>query len=563
MKMKNYLLFIGILALSILALSIVADESEARTCVWDGEGADALASNALNWDTDTAPIGGDDILFDGLNVSGDDPCTWDLDTDSFGMFTISAGYSGTITQSSDMYISGYSQAGGTFTGATTKWVYCSGDFIQDAGTITFDKLSINLTGADNALKLSNQRHYRLVMSGNYQIYGLGYFANVDLSGNIIINHGARIGIATYLSGSGYSITGSLTSVGAGHFMFLTSSGGYTLGPFNQPYCKIFFNVNGPHSPTFTLSEDIIIDSLYNFVGYGTSNMMTLNLNGHNLTATSITVGTRGILQCGEGTITTSALTSTAGTITEETATWVFTDGAIVTCTEGQKLYDVYMRGECDFVNSVNVTNNLSWIDVPSAYGNLKVYKDGVYSGILEQPYSFGPINTEGKSYTYLPLIIIKISPWYEDLDYSRYAYISSNLPVVYNITGSAAAWLSYHDGRITGLPPSTGNYTYTITGTHSSGSVSIIHGYLQIGSITEAEYSFSLIWGLLLWGIITFFMIFGYLKDIPLVMIITWVVLFGNIIVSLRIPEFEPFIVLFALCNSIIFFVGMVRWRKG
>ncbi len=77
-RFRNYLFFLGIVALAVLAFSISADESEARTCVWDGEAADALASSATNWDTDTAPIAGDDILFDGLNASADDDCTWDI-----------------------------------------------------------------------------------------------------------------------------------------------------------------------------------------------------------------------------------------------------------------------------------------------------------------------------------------------------------------------------------------------------------------------------------------------------------------------------------------------------
>ena len=86
-KVRNYLLFLGIVALAVLAFTISSEDSEARLCVWDGGDAGALASTAANWDTDTAPIAGDSILFDGnnaVNASADDVCQRDLATNSFG-----------------------------------------------------------------------------------------------------------------------------------------------------------------------------------------------------------------------------------------------------------------------------------------------------------------------------------------------------------------------------------------------------------------------------------------------------------------------------------------------
>jgi hypothetical protein len=75
------------------------------------------------------------------------------------------------------------------------------------------------------------------------------------------------------------------------------------------------------------------------------------------------------------------------------------------------------------------------------------------------------------------------------------------------------------------------------------------------------EYSFEIIWGLLLWVSITGFMLLGYFKDIPLIMIVAFITGLGNIVLCLGIENFAPFTMIFALGNSVLFFIGMVRWK--
>jgi len=311
-----------------------------------------------------------------------------------------------------------------------------------------------------------------------------------------------------------------------------------------------------------LSLDEQFNNVLSLISGHATYTCTLDLNGHNLTASSITVGTRGILQCGEGTITTSALTSTSGTITEETATWVFTN-ATVTATSGEKFYNVYMNGWCDFTNPVNVTNDLRFINVPTAYDDIDVYLDTVYSQTIPSPYSFGAEITAGAKYEYEPDVQITMSQFYEDIDFSIYAYISTNLPVTYNITGTASAWLSYHEGRIVGMPPDIGNYTYTITATHDSGSVDIVNGYILVGSLSTAEYSFDMIWELIIWIIITLFMLLGWYMEIPLIQLVAFAVGVGNIINTLRIDNFTALSLIFILGNSILFLMGMIKYSQG
>ena len=96
--------------------------------------------------------------------------------------------------------------------------------------------------------------------------------------------------------------------------------------------------------SWTITDDIAPISFKVEVLGSNGYTFTIDCNGHSLTASSITVGTRGILQCGEGTITTGALDSSAGTITEETATWIFERGSTIKVAAAQKLRNVIAKG---------------------------------------------------------------------------------------------------------------------------------------------------------------------------------------------------------------------------
>ncbi len=60
---------------------------------WTGGGVDALASTAENWSDNTAPVGGDNVVFDGTSSTD---CDWDLDI-SVVDWTQTADYGGTVT----------------------------------------------------------------------------------------------------------------------------------------------------------------------------------------------------------------------------------------------------------------------------------------------------------------------------------------------------------------------------------------------------------------------------------------------------------------------------------
>ena len=74
-----------------------------------------LASTDANWLDGTKPIAGDNIIFNATSTAS---CTWDLAL-ALGSFTMTADYSGVITQTASFSITGYSQAAGIFTGSTS------------------------------------------------------------------------------------------------------------------------------------------------------------------------------------------------------------------------------------------------------------------------------------------------------------------------------------------------------------------------------------------------------------------------------------------------------------
>lgn len=556
----HILILFGIVLVAGLAITLL-DSGEARTCVWDGgDGASALASDPDNWDTDTAPVAGDDILFDGLhlvNASADDACTWDLSTNSFGTFTIASAYSGTITQSSDMYIQGFSMSGGTFTGAISKWMYLSnGIFSQTAGTLTGDNLRLNLINSSLNAIVGVPQNLKLDGVCYINTTGEKFSRMFTNTGTLIILNQWDVGLNTppYTVSNTGTITGRLN-------IWLYSSD-VTINAGIGTDTRIYARSSASGNRVVTLSDDAV--GITNIQSSHATYTCTLDPNGHSLTASSITIGTRGILSNSAGTVsnvTCAAFTSTSGTFNHVNIILQM-NGGTLTSTAGEQFETLLLNGTVDLVNAVNITEDMRFVNVDPDYAQIDVYLDTVYHSTISSPYSFGTGTQIGASYSYLPDVQITMSQFYEDVDFSIYAYISSTLPVEYNITGTAASFLSYHEGRIVGMPPDIGNYTYIITATHESGSKDILTGYILVGSLSTAEYSFDMIWGLILWLVISAFMLLGLLLNIPLIQIVAFMGTIGSIVASLRIPNFEAFLMIFALGNSVLFFIGMIRYRR-
>lgn len=496
MKIKSYLLLLGIIFLAILSFSLISENTDARLCVWDGESTSALASNATNWDLDTAPVAGDDILFDGLNATGDDPCTWDLATNSFGTFTIVTGYSGVITQSSDMYISGYSQAGGVMNGISTKWIYCNGNFIKSSGTLAqLSKLTMLKNNSDVTLDSSG-----LYLSISNNVFINSTTSDFQLTG-LYISEGKTLTIQTgkTLIYRAYSAFYNLENYGfivGGTFEICLYNADKTIiKPGNITTLTIANHAASTNSWKATLSGSIICNSVLIKSNHGTYTV-TVDLNGHNLTASSITVGTRGILKCGSSSIYTNSLTSTLGTIIPETSTFIIEENGNINIGTTNYLYNLNVKNIINFASDCNITNNLIFREnlINRDYG---LYFDTVRqytvtsnsNGLIIEDAVI--INSTEISIFLKPLIILSYINIDDNTiginDFYHAEYIS-DIPVNWAFN-STANWITFENGNISGIANITDTFYYTITVTSLNGEVTTYTGYIYVASVYDLQMS--------------------------------------------------------------------------
>lgn len=259
------------------------------TTTWTNGGGDGKASTPGNWsngiDVDY------DVVFDGTSTA---KCTFDYDG-QLGTFTIGAGYSGVITQASDMHITGFSQADGTFTGVITKWVYCSGDFVKTAGSMSDNVLKLNLSASFGNVTLNTfPIIYSLSINGDYNIDSIQIIRDFTVIGKLNIIASKTIQWRTYGGGS-YINIGEIN--GLGLLKLFSSSADYSLLSLGYVTCPVELSQSSAATKSIIISlnsNNIIYSSLSLFSSHA-SYTITLDLNGHSLTASTITVGTRGIL----------------------------------------------------------------------------------------------------------------------------------------------------------------------------------------------------------------------------------------------------------------------------
>ncbi len=246
-----------------------------------------LASTAANWDGGVAPVAGDNIIFDATSTAN---CTWDLATNSFGKFTIAAGYSGTITQSSDIHISGYEQVAGDFTPLITKFVYCNGPFIPRTGHVTTGVLNLVLNGSALRLYSTGNNYQSITITENSTVY----IQTNDVLSYKIYNYGTIDVKQEHLicRGKVFENTGLIYGAG-GLRIEVDENRGFVYGNIN---CTIEFKsvswVAGDFKVTLQSNEEL--GNVTILSGHAT-NTLTLDTAGYNLNTSSITVGTRGIL----------------------------------------------------------------------------------------------------------------------------------------------------------------------------------------------------------------------------------------------------------------------------
>jgi hypothetical protein len=284
---------------------------------WDAVDG-VLASTAANW-TGGLPIAGDNIEFDADSAAHN--CTFDLAL-ALGSFTMTADYSGTITQAAIFSVTSYSQAAGTFTG-NGNVLTCSGNFVKTGGAITYASLTLTMTGDGTTLS-EGANLGNLVISGNVtNILGGGCVSGLTISiGKTFTLTGARY--LYYNAGFTYSNLGTIAGASSLSVRLADSSQTWTAGTINcaNTYLEL---ADGASDRTLTLGATATFGGALIVRSLEDVNSLTLDLsvNNYPLSANNITIAVRAIVN-GRGSIISCAGTwdSSAGTFTQGTSTLI-------------------------------------------------------------------------------------------------------------------------------------------------------------------------------------------------------------------------------------------------
>jgi hypothetical protein len=328
MKIKKKLLAHGILALLLVSSFVLTVDVSSKnasaapdTHTWDGGGANALASTKENWVGDVAaPETGDTVVFD----AGALPCTWDLAI-ALPSFTISVGYTGTITQGAvDFSYIDFSQASGTYAGSTTQWQSCSGTMSVTGGSLTAATLRLRTTGNNQVLSWGTSYWASLK---SLDITGTGITSLTTSTGRVAITGG----VLTVASGSILSIAGTgMETVNVNNIDIAGQITGSGVLCFRYTDAGFSVSVNNIIAPlTLSLHAVAGADRTLSVTETGTCGPLTISsehasrtitldttANNYNIIATDITIGMRGILNARSSTITCSGnWDSSSGTFT--------------------------------------------------------------------------------------------------------------------------------------------------------------------------------------------------------------------------------------------------------
>jgi hypothetical protein len=345
-KFKKYLLLVAILGLSIVAFSVIAHEASAATYTWKGTSS-ADASINTNWNPSNVPTATDNVQF---TSSYSNPCTFNLAQVS--NFSVLSGYASTITQGSNNIVSSFYMLDGTFTPVITYTFTDSGNFFKSGGTVSVCVLNLVMSGTGSSFTANNNPQYMgyLTVSGSTTIRSNIWFGaganpgRITVTGTMIINNGFRV----TLGGNPTipSVTNSGTINGAGTLAFICSQNIvwnevlFGAGAINCPF-EYYIDTGSSTSRTLTFSSSHIFGNTVTIYSQHASSTITIDMNGYNLKAGNMTIGTRGILLGETGTITiVYNWDSSAGTWTPATSSYISTGIGTTKIAAGQSFYNV-------------------------------------------------------------------------------------------------------------------------------------------------------------------------------------------------------------------------------
>lgn len=142
----------------VLFLALLPLTAFAATRTWDGGGADTNWSTAGNWSSDTLPVAGDTVLFDGTGKK--DATVNGSFSGTVGDLQITSSYTGTVTVTRALTVHDVFLSGGTLAITNGSTVNVHGSWINEGATLT------NGTGG-TVLLTGSGTNYILKESGTF------------------------------------------------------------------------------------------------------------------------------------------------------------------------------------------------------------------------------------------------------------------------------------------------------------------------------------------------------------------------------------------------------------
>ncbi|KAF5044748.1 hypothetical protein DSECCO2_488490 [anaerobic digester metagenome] len=490
MNIKKYILLSFIIICAIVAISLISNNSEARTCVWDGEGADNLASNPLNWNLNLAPIENDSILFNGTSVKN---CVLDINI-KITNFTINSPYSGIITQLSLLNIGNITQNSGTLTFSNSYETYLfNSTFVKNSGTLSsfgnfhlIGNCSFNIIGSSWFPTKLYIENYLLIIdltggatylenNGTLDIRDSTFLVHI-YHDNVFINNGVIIGTTSVkFTSYGKSVTLSsfgIIEVDVNFNLISVATGSWEV--------KLLTNIS--------TNNNILISSA------SSTKTLTLNTNNYYISVNYLTITTRGILKCNNSIIHCNSLIATSGTVISETSTFIIEENGNINVAITNTLYNLNIKNIINFQSNCNVTNSITFINnlIQRDYG--LYYNDirqNTVSSNHEGIITISPflINVSKMNLYLKPLISLNYINIEDNTiainDFYHAEYIS-DIPVSWSLN-TTATWISFENGNISGIANVTDTFYYTITATSIDGEVTTYTGYIYVASVYDLQ----------------------------------------------------------------------------
>ena len=323
---------------SFLFVLVWAHFAYASTITWDGGGSTNDWSECANWSGDTCPGSSDLATFDG--TSSKDATIDASFAGTVGGISITAAYAGIITQARSLTINGqgYTQAGGTFTGATqdfqvngSNWSLSGGTFTSTSGSLKLNR-NFTITGGtfnhnsgtialvatglgnndSNNVLSCNGATLNLVTISKANGWGNDVTFNSDCTiplgtspsnsmqgtltnnGTITVTNNWTLSGGAYTQTAGATLTHSGSTLTVGGTLTLSGSSTFPAGITNiNISCGSLSLPSGGTSPAglTTLSVDRDIDNTGNLLPNGVAVTLTANCGGNGAANSTLTCGT--------------------------------------------------------------------------------------------------------------------------------------------------------------------------------------------------------------------------------------------------------------------------------